>query len=144
MPGIILSSEPSGPILPLLHLLEEVVERELLLADLLLESLRAALVDLTLGLLDQGHHVAHAEDALGHAVGVEALEVTELLPVDAYRIGLPVTALTDSGAARVAVEFREDDPVEVRRLGELLGHVDGVLTGHRVLTSRTSCGFTRS
>ena len=46
-------------------------------------SVRAALVDLTLGLLDQGHHVAHAEDALGHAVGVEALEVTELLPVDA-------------------------------------------------------------
>src|SRR6266545_1820051 len=48
----------------LLHLLEEVVERELLLADLPLELGRLALVHLLLGLLDERHHVAHAEDPL--------------------------------------------------------------------------------
>src|ERR687893_316717 len=63
----------------LLHLLEEVVERELLLADLLLELSRLALVHLALGLLHERHHVAHAEDALRHPVRVEALEVGELL-----------------------------------------------------------------
>src|SRR4051812_33985606 len=46
----------------LLELVEEVVERELLLADLALELLGLALVDLALGLLDQRHHVAHPED----------------------------------------------------------------------------------
>src|SRR4051794_19997512 len=43
----------------LLELLEEVVERELLLADLSLELLGLALVHLALGLLDQRHDVAH-------------------------------------------------------------------------------------
>src|SRR5829696_5002113 len=63
----------------LLHLIEKVVERERLLADLLLELLGLPLVHLALGLLDERHHVAHAEDALGHPVRVEALEVPELL-----------------------------------------------------------------
>src|SRR5215207_8070836 len=63
----------------LLHLLEEVVERELLLSDLLLELGRLALVHLLFGLLDECHHVAHAEDPLRHPVRVEALEVAELL-----------------------------------------------------------------
>src|SRR3954468_14872383 len=58
----------------LLELLEEVVERELLLADLLLELGRALLVELALGLLGEGEDVAHAEDPLGHPVGVEPLE----------------------------------------------------------------------
>ena len=67
----------------LLHLVQEVVERELLLADLPLELLGLALVHLPLGLLDERHDVAHPEDPLGHPVGVEALEVAELLPVEA-------------------------------------------------------------
>jgi hypothetical protein len=37
------------------------------------------LVELRLGLLDERQDVAHAEDALAHPVGVEALEVAELL-----------------------------------------------------------------
>ena len=32
-----------------------------------------------LGLLDQGEHVAHVEDARGHPVGVEEVEVGQLL-----------------------------------------------------------------
>ena len=57
----------------------EVVEVEPLLAQLALELLGLLLVDRLLRLLDEGQHVAHAEDARGHAVGVEELEVLELL-----------------------------------------------------------------
>ena len=55
-------------------------------------------------------------------------------PVEAYMIGLPVTAFTRQrgAAAGVAVELGEDHAVELRDLGELLGDVDGVLAGHRV------------
>ena len=49
-----------------------------------------------LGLLDQGQHVAHAQDATRHTVGVELLELGELPPVDAKAIGTPMTSLTDS------------------------------------------------
>src|SRR5471032_2358628 len=58
----------------LLDLIEEIVERELVLADLPLELLALLLVELALGALDQREHVAHAEDARGHAVGMELLE----------------------------------------------------------------------
>ena len=55
-------------------------------------------------------------------------------PVEANRIGLPVTALTRQrrAAARVAVELAHHHAVELHGLGELLGDVDGVLAGHRV------------
>ena len=49
------------------------------LAQLALERLGLVLVELALGLLDERQDVAHAEDPLGHAVGVEALELVELL-----------------------------------------------------------------
>jgi hypothetical protein len=42
------------------------------------------------GILDQAEDVAHAEDARGHALGMEILEPGELLAVPANLIGLPV------------------------------------------------------
>ena len=63
----------------LLHLVEEVVEAELLLPDLLLELLGTIGVDRLLGLLDEGQHVAHPEDARCHPVGMEGLELRQLL-----------------------------------------------------------------
>ena len=55
-------------------------------------------------------------------------------PVEANRIGLPVTALTDSAAPPRASpsSLLITTPSNSHRLGELLGDVDGVLTGHRV------------
>ena len=93
-----------------------------------------ALVHLALGLLDEGHDVAHAEDPLGHPVGVEALEVAELLAGRGVEDRLAGDRLDRErrAAAGVAVELREDHAVEVGRLGELLGHVHRVLAGHRV------------
>src|SRR5215212_9235505 len=63
----------------LLELAEEVLERELVAAQLALELLGLLLVVGVLRLLDQAQDVAHAEDPLRHAVGVEALELVELL-----------------------------------------------------------------
>ena len=95
---------------------------------------RIVLVELALGLLDQAHHVAHAEDPLRHAVGVEALELVELLAGGGEQDRLAGDGLHRQrrAAAGVAVELGHHDAVELHRLGELLGDVDRVLAGHRV------------
>ena len=56
------------------------------------------LVDLRLGLLDERQDVAHAEDPLGHPVGVEALEVVELLARRGVEDRLAGDRLDDSAA----------------------------------------------
>ena len=80
------------------------------------------------------HDVAHPQDARGHAVGVEGLERVELLSgADEQDRRAGHRAHRQGGAAAgVAVELGEDDAVEVHRLGERLGHVDGRLAGHGV------------
>src|ERR687895_62612 len=50
------------------------------LHDLGLQLFLLVLLDRLLGALDQRQHVAHPEDARGHPVGVEVLELVELLP----------------------------------------------------------------
>ena len=62
---------------------EEVVEGELAALPVSLAGRLGRLlgVEGLLGLLDQGEHVAHAEDPRGHPVGVEDVEVGELLAV---------------------------------------------------------------
>jgi len=116
------------------QLVEEVVEAELVAPQLALELARLALVELLLGLLDEAHDVAHAEDPLGHAVGVEALELVELLARGGEHDRLARHRLDRQrgAAARVTVELAHDDAVELDRLGEALGDVDRVLPGHRV------------
>ena len=87
-----------------------------------------------LGALDQREHVAHAEDARRHAVGVEPLERVELLADGGELDRLAGDRLDGErrAAARVAVELRHHDAVEVDPLLERLGDVDGLLAGHRV------------
>src|SRR4051794_1801341 len=116
------------------QLLEEVLERELVAAQLALELLGLVLVELRLGLLDERQDIAHAQDPLGHAVGVEALELVELLADRREEDRLAGDRLDRQrgAAAGVAVELGHHDAVEVHRLGELLRHVDGVLAGHRI------------
>ena len=104
-----------------------------------LRSLRSSsfglvLVDRLLGLLDEREHVAHPQDPLGHAVGVEALEVAELLARRGVHDRLAGDRLDRQrgAAAGVAVELGEHHAVELRDLGELLGDVDRVLAGHGV------------
>src|SRR3954451_21759179 len=117
-----------------LQLLEEVLERELVATQLALELAGLVLLELLLGLLDERHHVAHAEDPLRHALRVEALELVQLL-ADAReqdRLARDSLDAERGAAARVAVELAHQDAVEVDGLGELLGDVHRVLAGHRV------------
>ena len=92
------------------------------------------LVELTLGCLDQAHHVAHAEDPLSHAIGMEALELIKLLACGGKHDRLARDRLDRqrSATARVTVELAHHDPIELNSRGELLGDVDRVLAGHRV------------
>ena len=63
----------------LAQLVEEVVERKVVLAQFLREILRLLFGIDALRLLDQREHVAHPEDARGEAVGIERFERAELL-----------------------------------------------------------------
>ena len=90
-------------------------------------------------------HVAHAEDAPGEAVGVEEVEVLELLAGGGEGDG-PADDLLDrqgGAAAGVAVELGEDDAVELEGLVERLGRGDGVLAGHGVDDEERVVGLDR-
>src|SRR4051794_26787510 len=117
-----------------LELLEEVVERELVAAQLALELAGLVFLELLLRLLDERHHVAHAEDPLRHPLGVEALELVELLAHarEQDRLARDRLDAQRGAAAGIAVELAHQHAVELDGLGELLGDVDRVLAGHRV------------
>ena len=133
-------------LLDLLHLFEEVVEGELPL-----HQLRGGLFGLVgfeglFGLLDQGEHVAHAEDASRHPVGVELLELGELLAGggEGDRAADDLLDRQRGTAAGVAVHLRHDHAVDLERLVERLGGLDGVLTGHGIDDEEGVVGLDRS
>ena len=101
-----------------------------------ISSARSALLDVVgrLGLLDEREHVTHAEDAARHAVGVERLEVLELLTGtgEEDRLADHFLHRQRGTTARVTVDLGEDDAVEADRVLERLRDVHGFLTGHRV------------
>ena len=134
-PGIIPSSEVSGPILRICWSWP----RKSSSVNSLRRSLRSSSLASSSSngcsrLLDQAQHVAHAEDPLRHAVGVEALELVELLARAREQDRLAGDRLDRQrrAAARVAVELGHHHAVELHGLGELLRDVDRVLAGHRV------------
>ena len=79
-------------------------------------------------------HVAHAEDPRGHAVGMEVLELVELLADRDELHGPPGDRphRQRSASARVSVELREDHAVERDALLERERDVHRLLPGHRV------------
>ena len=85
-------------------------------------------------LLDEADDVAHAEDAVGEARGMEILERVHLL-ADAEQLD----RLAGDGAhgerraaAPVAVDAGEHDAGEADALVEVAGEIDRVLAGQRV------------
>src|SRR5262249_6316779 len=116
------------------QLREHVLEREAPEDHLLEVRLGFLLGNVLLRALDEADDVAQAEDAAGHALGLEEVEVVDLLADAGEEDGAAGDGLEGDGgaAARVAVELREDDAGELKLLVEDLGRVDGVLTGHRV------------
>ena len=130
---IIFFSEPG--LAQLLHLAEEVLEREVLAGgELVRHLLGLAGVERLLGLLDEREDVAHVEDARRHAVGVEHLELGELLTGGRVQD----RAAGDAGdrqrgtTAGVAVELGQHDAGEPDAVLERLRGGDGVLADHRV------------
>ena len=121
-------------LLDLLDLIVEVVKVELVLANLLLQSLGFFLIKLLLGALHQRDHVAHAEDSVGHTGGVEQVDGFHLLARTNKLDGLGHhRADTQCGtAAGVAVELGQHHTVEIEAVVEGLGRVDGILSRHGV------------
>src|SRR5207302_1074652 len=76
-----------------------------------------------LGLLDQRHHIAHPEDPLRHPVGVETLELIELLARrgEHDRLAGDRFHRQRGAAAGIAVELGHHYAVEVHDLRKLLG-----------------------
>ncbi len=117
------------------HLLEEVVEGELAVALELGRRLgRLVGVEGLLGLLDQGEQVTHVEDARGHPVGVEQVEVGELLARggEHHRLAGHLRDRQRGTTTGVTVELGEDDAVVPDAVEERLRGVDRVLADHRV------------
>ena len=128
------------------HLLEEVVEGEVLgREELALHLGGVGAVERLLGLLDEGEHVTHVEDARGHPVGVEDLEVLHALA----GAGEHDRAAGDRGhrqrraTAGVAVELGEHDTGDVDALLEGVGGLDGGLADHRVDDEQHLVGLDR-
>src|SRR5215204_5902669 len=90
---------------------QEVVEAELAGAHACLHRGLVLLRRSLLGPLDQGQDVAHPEDPRGHAVGVEVLELVELLADrgELHRLSGHGLHGKRGAAARVAVELGEHD-----------------------------------
>ncbi len=119
----------------LAQLVAEIFEREAVAEQRFLGQVLGFLaVERGFGLLDQRHHVAHAEDAADDAVGMEWLEGVRLF-ADADELdGLAGDVANGErrAAACIAVHLGEDDAGEAEALVEVRGRVDRVLAGHGV------------
>ena len=112
----------------------EIVEIEDALAHLLGHLGRLRRVDGLRRLLDQADDVAHAEDAVGEARGMEILERVHLL-ADADeldRLAGDRAHRQRRAAAAVAVHAGQHDAGEADALVEVLRQIDRVLAGQRV------------
>ena len=118
----------------LLQLVHEVVESELAFRHLLGGLAGLLLVELLLRLFDQGKDIAHVEDARGHAIGVEDLEVLEPFAGrgEQDRLAGHARHRQRRTAAGVAVELGQHHAGEIHALVERLGRLDGVLADHCV------------
>ena len=118
----------------LAQLPQEVVKGEGSLGELGGGVLGLLAVHGPLGLLDEGEQVTHVQDARGHTVGVEALEVGQALTGGGEQNRGAGHAAHGQGraAAGVAVELGEDHAGEADAVAEGDRGVDGVLTDHGV------------
>ena len=129
----------------LAQLREKIVVVELIALELLLKSLGFGLVDLRRRPFDQRHHVAHAEDASGHAFRMEYLEVLRFLP-GADEFDRDLRDLTDrqrSSAPGVAIQFGQYESGEAQRLVEVFRHRHRLLSQRRVGDQKHFAGIHR-
>ena len=122
-------------VLQLAELIAQVhqVER-LALGDLLGELFGFFLINLALYLLNQGQHIAHAEDARGDAFRLKELQRLGLLARADKQNGLAchVADRQRRAATRIAVGFGQDDAGQAQGIVKGFGCVDGILARHAV------------
>ncbi len=97
-------------------------------------------------LFDEREHVAHAEDARGHAVGVEGLDLVELFAGADELDGLAGHRLDGErrAASGVAVELGEHDAVDVEVSSNAVAALTASWPVMASTTSRISSGLTAS
>ncbi len=124
----------AADLLDLRQLIGEVLEIELALAHLLGDLLRLLRIDRLRGLLDQRDDVAHAENAVGDAVGMEILERIHLLAgaEQLDRLAGDGAHRERRAAAPVAIDAGQHDAGDADAIVEILGEIDGVLAGEAV------------
>ena len=118
----------------LAELLQEVIEREGPVEHAPGRASHDLGIHRALGLLDERQHIAHPEDAIGHTVRVELLEILKLLARRSERNGTTHDALDAQRrtATRIAVELGQDDAVELEGCMEGRRGRDRVLSRHGI------------
>ena len=95
---------------------------------------RSASAASTLHLLDERNDIAHAEDAPGHALGIEGLQGVELFADthedDGFTRDLPNRQRRTT--PRIAIGLGQHDTGQIERPAEGLGGIQCVLTGHGI------------
>ena len=118
----------------LLQLIAEILEGEIVFAELAFELAGFLFVDVLFGFFDQAEDVAHAENARDDAVGIERLERVVFF-ADADEFHRRAGNFADRkrrAAARVAVDFGEDHAGDAEALVKFAGGANGVLPDHGV------------
>ena len=95
---------------------------------------RIRLIDLVLNLFDQRQHIAHAKDALGHAIGIKRLERVVLLANadELYRLTSDLLDRQRRPATRIAVHLGQYDTRNANASMKFFRRSHGVLPGHRI------------
>ena len=121
-------------LLDLAQLAAEVLQREARLHHALRDALGFLLVDGLLRALDQRQDVAHAQDALGEAIGVERLQAVGALAGadEADRQAGDAADAERRATTGVAVHLGQHQSGDRQPMVERLGHLHGLLAGHGV------------
>ena len=85
-------------------------------------------------LLDKGEQITHAQNAAGHALWVEDIEIIELLTGRGVHDGLARNLADRQGrtTAGVTVQLGENNAGKVHAIAEGLGRLHGILADHGV------------
>ena len=102
--------------------------------DLTGQTLGLTDLDIALYAFDQRHDIAHAEDALRHALGIEQLQslafLTHAEKNDGFARHFPYRQ--GGATARVAIGLGEDNTGEFQSVAESAGRIERVLARHGV------------
>ena len=122
-------------VLHLLELILEVIEvKALAFPDFFRKLLGFLVIDLLLDFLDQGQHIALAQDARGHPVRVKRLQRLDFL-ADAHELDGLARNLSDRQccpAPRITVRLGQNHAGQRQRFIECLRRDSGILTRHAV------------